>query len=178
MNRKIQKGAFALFTSPSTPEKRVSFQYNPEQLTRVQNYNDSTNLISESIRFTLMLHVDALPKRGVPDDLPVSIYPQLAALERIFEAQTVRVFAGFPGIRINRQPSSVLAFTWGQRTVPIRIQRFVIKEHIFNTELEPVYATIDVQLRLMTAKELANNEIGLHMLRNYQKQRLTNAKKA
>lgn len=177
MSRKVQKGAFALFSPPPKREKRISFQYNPEQLTRVQNYNDSSNLISESIRFTLILHVDALPKRDDPDELPVSIYPQLAALERIFEAQTVRVSTGFPSMRINRQPS-VLAFTWGQRTVPIRIQRFVIKEQIFNRELEPVYATIDVQLRLMTAKELANSEIGLEMLRNYQKQRLASAKQA
>ena len=177
MSREIQKGAFALFSSPPIREKRVSFQYNPEQLTRVQNYNDSSNLISESIRFTLILHVDALPKLDDPKKFPVSIYPQLAALERIFEAQTVRVSAGFPGMRIGRQPS-VLAFTWGQRTVPIRIQRFVIKEQIFNTELEPVYATIDVQLRLMTVKELANSEIGLKMLRNYRKQRLTSAKES
>ncbi len=174
MSRNIQKGAFALFSPPPIPEKRVTFQYNPEQLTRVQNYNDSSNLISESIRFTLILHVDALPDRDDPDVLPVSIYPQLAALERIFEAQTLRVSTGFPGIRINRQPS-VLAFIWGQRTVPIRIQRFVIKEQVFNSKLEPVYATIDVQLRLMTAKELANSEIGLNMLKNYQKQRLANA---
>ena len=177
MSREIQKGAFALFSPPPIREKRVAFQYNPEQLTRVQNYNDSSNLISESIRFTLILHVDALPKRDDPDDVSLSIYPQLAALERIFEAQTVQVSAGFPRMRIGRQPS-VLAFTWGQRTVPIRIQRFVIREQIFNTELEPVYATIDVQLRLMTAKELANSEIGLQMLRNYQKQRLVSAKKA
>lgn len=177
MSRKIQKGAFALFSPPPTREKRVAFQYNPEQLTRVQNYNDSSNLISESIRFTLILHVDALPEHDLPDDIEVSIYPQLAALERIFEAQTIRVSAGFPGMRINRQPA-VLAFTWGQRTVPIRIQRFVIKEQIFNTKLEPVYATIDVQLRLMTAKELANSEIGLQMLRKYQKQRLASAREA
>ncbi|MBT8072280.1 MAG: hypothetical protein HKP21_01090 [Xanthomonadales bacterium] len=177
MSRKIKKGAFELFSSPPGREKRVSFQYNPEQLTRIQNYNDGTNSISESIRFTLILHVDALPERDDPDELPVSIYPQLAALERMFEAQTVRVSATFSGMRIGRKPS-VLAFTWGQRTVPIRIQRFVIKEQVFNTELEPVYATIDVQLRLMTAKELANSEIGLEMLRNFRKHRLTSAKKA
>jgi hypothetical protein len=177
MSREIQKGAFALFSAPPRREKRVSFQYNPEQLTRIQSYNDGSNLISESIRFTLILHVDALPDRDNPNELPVSIYPQLAALERIFEAQTVRVGAAFGGMRIGRKPS-VLAFTWGQRTVPIRIQRFVIKEQIFNTELEPVYATIDVQLRLMTAKELANSEIGLEMLRNYQKHRLTSAREA
>ena len=174
MSREIQKGAFALFSSPPIREKRVSFQYNPEQLTRVQNYNDSSNLISESIRFTLILHVDALPKLDDPKKFPVSIYPQLAALERIFEAQTVRVSAGFPGMRINRQPS-VLAFTWGQRTVPIRIQRFVIKEQIFNTGLEPVYATLDVQLRRLTAKELAKNKVGLERLKQYRKEHLTGA---
>jgi hypothetical protein len=177
MSREFQKGEFALLTSLPRRNKRVSFQYNPEQLTRIQNYNDGTNSISESIRFTLMLHVDALPERNDPDELPVSIYPQLAALERIFEAQTVKVSAGLPGMRAGRKPS-VLAFTWGQRTVPIRIQRFVIKEQMFNTDLDPVYATIDVQLRLMTAKELANSEIGLSMLRNYQKHRLASASKA
>jgi hypothetical protein len=178
MSRKIKKGAFLLVSSPPRREKRVSFQYNPEQLTRIQNYNEASNIISESIRFTLILHVDALPGRDNPDEDSVSIYPQLAALERIFEAQTVRVSAAFPGgMRIGRKPS-VLAFTWGLRTVPIRIQRFVIKEQIFNTELEPVYASIDVQLRLMTSKELANSEIGLEMLRNYQKHRLTSAREA
>lgn len=177
MSRKIQKGAFVRFSSPPARETRVSFQYNPEQLTRVQNYNDSSNTISESIRFMLILHVDALPKRDDPDETAGSIYPQLAALERLFEAQTIQLPTGFAGIRINRKPS-VLAFTWGHRIVPIRIQRFVIKEQIFNTDLEPVYATIDVQLRLMTAKELANNETGLGMLRKYQQQRLASAKKA
>jgi hypothetical protein len=177
MSREFQKGAFALVSSSPRRNKRVSFQYNPEQLARIQSYNDGTNSISEAIRFTLILHVDALPDRDDPEELPVSIYPQLAALERIFEAQTVQVSAAFPGIRIGRKPS-VLAFTWGQRTVPIRIQRFVIKEQIFNEELEPIYATIDVQLRLMTAKELANSEIGLEMLRNYQKHRLASASKA
>lgn len=176
MSHKILKGEFALFSPPPKREKRVSFQYNPEQLTRIKNYNDSSGLISESIRFTLILHVNALPEYDDPDDFPVSIYPELAVLERLFEAQTVRLSAGFPSRRIKKQPS-VLAFIWGQRTVPIRIQRFVIKEQIFNTELEPVYASIDVQLRLMTAKELANSEIGLKMLRNYKKQRLTSVRK-
>ncbi|MDX2416684.1 MAG: hypothetical protein QNK19_04400 [Xanthomonadales bacterium] len=177
MSHKILKGEFALFSPPPKREKRVSFQYNPEQLIRIKSYNDSSGLISESIRFTLILHINGLPEYDDPDDFPVSIYPELAALERLFEAQTVRVSSGFPSRRVNKQPS-VLAFIWGQRTVPIRIQRLVIKEQIFNTELEPVYASIDVQLRLMTAKELANSEIGLEMLRNYQKQRLASAKQA
>lgn len=177
MSHEFQKGEFALFASSPRRNKRVSFQYNPEQLTRIQNYNDGTNSISESIRFTLMLHVDALPERHDPDEVPASIYPQLAALERIFEAQTVKVSGGLSGMRAGRKPS-VLAFTWGQRTVPVRIQRIVIKEQMFNTELEPVYASIDVQLRVMTAKELANSETGLKKLSNYQKHRQASASKA
>ena len=132
---------------------------------------------SESIRFSLILHVDALPDRDKPDELPVSIHPQLAALERIFEAQTVQISTGIRSIRVSRKPS-VLAFIWGKRTVPVRIQRFVIKEQIFSNKLDPVYATVDVQLRLMTAKDLANSEIGLEMLRGYQNHRVTSARKA
>lgn len=172
MSREFQKGAFVHFSSLSTKEKLLPFQYNPEQLTRVQNYNDASNTISESIRFTLVLHLDALPIRNNPDNDEESIYPQLKAFERLFKAQTMRLPAAIPGIRFNQQ-YSLIAFAWGIRVVPIRIQRFVIKEQIFNTGLEPVYATLDVQLRLLTAKELAKNKIGLGRLKQYRKEHLT-----
>ena len=174
MSRNFQKGAFVHFSSLFTKEKLVPFQYNPEQITRVQNYNDTSNTISESMRFTLVLHVDALPIKNSPDNVEESIYPQLIALERLFKTQTMRFPAALPGIRFNQQ-YSLIAFVWGIRVIPIHIQRFVIKEQIFNTGLEPVYATLDVQLRRLTAKELAKNKVGLERLKQYRKEHLTGA---
>jgi len=170
MSLKFQKGAFVHFSSLFQKERLVPFQYNPEQITRVQNYNDTSSTISESIRFTLVFHADALPKQNDPEEDETSIYPLLAALERLFKTQTIR-FPVLAGIFSN-QHYSLIAFVWGDRVIPIRIQRFVIKEQVFNTGLEPVYATIDMQLRLLSRKELNKNKAGMERLRQFRKQHL------
>ena len=51
----IQKGALAVSGKRSGNIKSVVFQFNPETIRRIQNYSESGNNLSESIRFELVL---------------------------------------------------------------------------------------------------------------------------
>jgi hypothetical protein len=65
-----------------------------------------------------------------PDAVHHGVRPQLAALQRM---------AGL---------SSPVLFVWGARTVAVRIDALDIREHFFDTNLNPIRATARIDLRV------------------------------
>jgi hypothetical protein len=65
-----------------------------------------------------------------PDAVQHGVRPPLAALQRM---------AGL---------SSLVLFVWGERTVAVRIDALDIREHFFDSNLNPIRATVRIDLRV------------------------------
>lgn len=89
------------------------------------------------------------------------IAPEIAALEDLLypeETPADESSDGAEGVRAKRARPSVL-FVWGSRRVlPVRIASLTINETVFNDQLNPVRAEIDVALEVLAEGDVLANE--------------------
>lgn len=170
----FKKGALVQVLSSGEERRIVAFQYNPELLKRTQSLGADGNVVNESIRYTLVFNAADDLEQDNELAKERGIYPQIAALEELFDDQYERVQSSggilgwlFGG---SDQPT-IIVFKWGHRIVPVRIQRLVIVEQLFDTKLNPVHAEVDVQLRVLTQKDLKRHAKGRQILAAYKAQR-------
>lgn len=170
----FKKGALVQVLPSGAQKRIVAFQYNPELLKRTQNLGADENVVNESIRFTLVFNAAEDLERDDELAKEHGVYPKIAALEELFAEQNEQVASSggtWGGLIGGSSQLPVILFKWGHRTVPVRIQRLVIMEQLFDTELNPVHAAVDVQLRVLTRKDLKNHAKGRQILVAYKAQR-------
>ena len=167
----ILKGGLAYLGPDAQSVQSVEFQFNPETLTRLQSYSEQTNTITESIRFELVLSAMEDLEQEVPAVVENGIYPQLAALEEILVHQTKQQRSDRPEWLFPARSTSFLVFIYGERIIPVKIQRLNVKELLHNNQLKPIYAKVDVALRVLTKRDLRGNAAGLNALDRYQQYR-------
>jgi len=149
----------------------VDFQFNPESLKRLQTYSEPANTLSESIRFELVLSALEGMEREVPGVVEHGIYPQLAALEELMLQQTLQSRSNWLDWLFPSRNDSFLALVYGERVIPVRIQRMNIMEVLHNHWLQPIHATVDMALRVLTTRDLRDNAGGLAALSAYKQYR-------
>lgn len=167
----LLKGALT-YTEPH--EKWVQslvFQFNPETLTRLQVYSENANTITESIRFVLVLNAMEGMDLDVPDVVENGIYPQLAALEELLVQQTKQQHKSWFDWLFPSKTTRFLVLIYGERVIPVTLQRLNLKELLHNSQLKPIHATIDVALRVLTERDLRGNAAGLAALAAYKQYR-------
>lgn len=160
----------------------VVFQYNPDRVVRtprsVQEPSDAAGsgrrdgrrrTTPPGERFAFTLKVDATDQMASrnPIALVSGILPALSALELLMvpkSALTVNLFslAGtsapyqLPPMRL---PTVLLA--WGlHRIWPVNVTSLTIAETQYDFKLVPVRAEVDVELRVLTPDQLADDRIG------------------
>ncbi len=169
-------------------QKRViPFRFNPESLSRQvaveqgeagagtegaatagtgdaateQSSDASTGVTRES--FTVQIRVDFADRleaiRNLPEELGVS--PEIAAIEDLLHPVETEADAASDGTEAvrQRQPRPTVLFVWGRkRILPVRITSITVNESVFNTELYPVRAEIDVAIEVMGESDARDNE--------------------
>ncbi|RME42948.1 MAG: hypothetical protein D6791_16625, partial [Chloroflexi bacterium] len=125
----------------------------------------------ETIDITITL--DAADQLAEPESYPrtaaYGLQPALAALELLlYPAGSAKLDLSnllnprlTPVTRAEAQTPLVL-FIWGKtRLLPVQITRFGVSEQAFDPDLNPIRATVDLSMRVLTSVELAQDNIGL-----------------
>ena len=170
---RLLKGAIVAYELPQTFPTIVAFQYNPEQLTRsVQGRSASGGGRGDANRtdgppeetITLTVEIDAADQLEHPFEnaitVAVGLHPAIAALERLMYPAfpTVvlnRTLAAFGSAAIVSEPAPLALFVWGPaRVLPVRVNSVSITEQAFDTQLNPIQAKADLNLKVLTYREL------------------------
>lgn len=174
---RVVKGAIVAVAAGDATPTTISFQYNPATLRRTvtpQMVGGESHDRSEMVRFTgapievitLDVHIDAIDALGSGESLAVSsgIAPQLAALALLAYPSSSAVTnrhqllsQGTLEIAPITAPSVQLVFG-PKRVLPIRLQNVEITEEAFDTQLNPIRATVGLTMRVLTYSDVSSSE--------------------
>lgn len=178
--------------------KVVSFQYNPDTLTRTlvpQGIGPEPGDRLEALRLTappqetikLEAEIDATDALETPNATAadqtvatVGLLAYLATLELIITPPTSVLLADdslaqVGMIEIAPAEAPLTVFAWGpNRVVPVRLTEFSVTEHAFDTALNPIRATVNLSMRVLTVYDLGFGVPGglLYLLHQQAKERL------
>lgn len=184
---KFLKGALVAYESEilGPIPNIIVFQYNPEQLSRTltlrtppapaeksggakaETYKVQGPPV-ESIELNIVLDaVDQLEEPALhPFAVARGIHPALSALElllyppenQFFENKTLSL-TGSAKIKAEKTP--LVLFVWGpSRVVPVQLTGFSVTEEMFDQQLNPIQAKVDLGMKVLTYMELKETSIG------------------
>jgi len=150
----------------------ISFQYNPEQVTRtlkpqpVSDEPDRTEIFRlkgppiETIRCTVEIDGADLLAAGNATTLQYGIQPQLSALELLVYPTSTALNANealsLQGtIEILPMQSALTLFVWSQtRVTPVLITDIDITEEFFDPQLNPIRAKVALGMRVLNVNDV------------------------
>lgn len=176
----------------------ISFQYNPDTLTRTlvpQTIGAEPGDRLEALRVTgpphetikLEAEIDATDALETPNAnsadqavATVGLLAYLSCLELTFTPPTSQLLADDSlaqagMIEIAPVEAPLTVFAWGRnRVAPVRLTEYSVTEHAFDTSLNPTRATVSLSLRVLTVFDLGFSVPGglLYLLYQQGKERL------
>ena len=184
---KLTKGAIVALDPLNPLASVIIFQYNPKSLSRGLNAQTSgeDGSPSEVLRLdgppietiTISeLEIDATDQLETANPIATTlgIYPQLSALEMLLYpksalviANTVLLAAGT--IEVVPPEAPFTLFIWGiKRVVPVRITSFTITEEEYDTQLNPIRATVNLGMRVLTYNDFSVTHPGYYVFLAHQ----------
>jgi hypothetical protein len=164
----------------------IRFQYNPETMTRsleVQSAGDAVGVF-ETQRLkgapveTISLEAEFDAADQLDDGSVVAstlgVYPQLSALEmlvypKLDRVRTLRSQMALGMIEIVPPTGVFTLFGWGrQRVVPVRLIELSITEQAYDADLNPIRATVSLNLRVLSYNDLASSHAGYDLFLAHQ----------
>ena len=190
----LLKGAIvSLDPNIGIPVGIITFQYNPNELTRslkpqsVGDEPDRTEIFRlkgppiETIRCTV--EIDATDKlaAGDPVTLEFGIQPQLAALELLVYPSSAVLIANevlsyLGTVEILPMESALTLFVWSKtRVTPVRITSLEITEEAFDPQLNPIRAKVALGMRVLNVNDVGflNPAGALYMVYQVEKEALS-----
>ena len=186
---RLTKGAIVGFDAANPLASVIVFQYNPSQLTRdlkartPQEEEGATNEVlrlagppRESIRINA-LELDAADQleKGDPVAGSMGIAPQLAALEMLLYPKSAQVIASTAlllagTIEFGPPPEAPFTlFIWGaKRVLPVRIKEFTIEELHHDPQLNPIVATVNLSMDVLSYADFGVEHPGYHLFLAHQ----------
>ncbi|WP_117190428.1 hypothetical protein [Rhizobium terrae] len=169
---KILKGAIVGIDIFNPIASVVVFQYNPEQLTRSLDpqYSDAAGARTEALRLggpphetiSATINIDVIDQLEEADGLAATLglYPQLSALEMLVYPKSALVIAntallatGTIEIVPPAAPLTLFIYGW-KRVVPVKVSSLSITETAHDPQLNPIRATADIGMRVLTYSDL------------------------
>jgi len=166
---KLTKGAIVGIDPLNPVASVIVFQYNPHSVTRRLNARTSGEDGARSDVLRLSgppaetitigeLEIDATDQleHGQATAVGMGIAPQLAALEMLLYPKTALVIANTilmaaGTIEVVPPEAPFTLFIWGaKRVLPVRLTEFSITEEAHDPGLNPIRATVDLSLRVLT----------------------------
>jgi len=109
------------------------------------------------VRFDFADRIEAAS--NLPEELGVA--PEIAALEDLLypaETEAEAASDGTEPVR-QRQPRPTVLLVWGRkRVLPVRLTSITINESVYNAQLNPVRAEIDISVEVMGDADARDNE--------------------
>jgi Contractile injection system tube protein len=169
---RLMKGAI-VGVDPFNPlASIISFQYNPDTMTRQieAQTTQQAGERGEALRLkgapietiSLDVEIDATDALEQGNGLAAGngIYPQLSALEMLVYPKSSLVIANtvllaVGTIEIIPPAAPFTLFVWGpQRVLPVRIKSFSITEEAYDVKLNPTRARVSLGLRVLSYNDL------------------------
>ena len=158
----------------------ILFQYNPDKLTRSVGTQQAaqtpaapggaTPNRTEALRLkgppkesiSLEIEVDAADQLEKADPIATTlgVHPTLASLEMLLYPKAAlmianEILAEFGVIEVIAPEAPLTLFVWGiKRVLPVRITSFTINELFFDTDLNPIRATVGLSMQVLTYQDL------------------------
>ncbi len=170
---KLLKGAIvSVDPNIGIPLGVITFQYNPEQMTRslqpqsVGDEPDRTEILRlkgppiETIKCTVEIDATDLLAASDPTTMQFGIQPQLAALELLVYPSSAVLIANevlsYVGtIEILPMESALTLFVWSKtRVTPVRITDIDITEEAFDPQLNPIQAKVSLGMRVLNVNDV------------------------
>ena len=169
----LLKGAIvSLDPNIGIPTGIITFQYNPDEVTRslrpqpVSPEPDRTEIFRlkgppiETIRCTVEIDATDQLAASDPTTMTFGIQPQLAALEllvypssAVLIANEVRSYLGT--IEILPMESALTLFVWSKtRVTPVLITDLDITEEAFDPQLNPIRAKVALAMRVLNVNDV------------------------
>jgi hypothetical protein len=180
------RGALIAYEPDGYPDRKrvIPFRFNPESLARQvsvekaqgqqgagtappgdsaateQGADASEGTARHS--FNVMIRLDFAERHQPAAHLPaeLGVAPEIAAIEDLMypgDSDSEAASDGTEAVHARPRRPTVL-FVWGRKRVyPVRITGMTITESVYNAQLNPVRAEIDVSLEVLTSEEASDN---------------------
>jgi hypothetical protein len=170
---KLTKGGLVAYQLPELVPTIIVFQYNPDEVRRVLSSRAAggggagdrlrTNGPPDET-ITMSIEIDAADQLEAPSENGVTVsnglHPVIAALEGllypsfpIVVANQIASLAGSGFILAEQAPLALLI--WGpKRVLPVQVQSLSINEQAFDQKLNPIRASADLSLKVLTYRDL------------------------
>lgn len=184
---KLTKAALVALDPDNPLASVIIFQYNPERLSRTLRARAATQDGAaeevlrlegppvETISFSeLVLDAADQLEKGDPKAGQLGIHPQLATLEMLLYPKSRRVIentamlqAGM--IEVLPPEAPLTLFVWGvKRVVPVRITSFSVSETSYDPKLNPIHATLNLEMTVLTYIDFPLGHPGRHLFMVHQ----------
>jgi hypothetical protein len=163
----------------------IAFQYNPEQVRRTlahrgtQSSQRSAGAAREDVlkvkgppleTISLSVILDAADQLAEPERhahvAVAGLHPALAALELLLYPRTPqvlerRLMALAGTVEIAPPDVPLVLFIWGlSRVLPVRLTSFSVTEQAFDPRLNPIHATVELSMEVLTYLDLKEGTVG------------------
>lgn len=164
----------------------ITFQYNPETLTRTLQPQGSgedggrsetmrlKGAPVETIRMEVEIDGTDLLEKGDEITKTCGIHPQLAALEMLIYPKIALVTGntialGLGTIEILPPTGPYTILVWGlKRVLPVRLTEYSVVEEAYNENLNPIRAKVTMSLRVLSYNDLTFTEPGYSLFMAHQ----------
>jgi hypothetical protein len=173
---RLLKGALVVFEAlVPVPTNLIAFQYNPDEVIRefkpaggggtpepCRNAGDTRRLVppTESIKMAVELDATDQLEDVSPLAVATGLHPTLAALELLLYPPSTQIILGkvllkLGSARVSPANAPLVVLVWGLlRVLPVRVESVAVKEQAFDTFLNPIRATVDLELQTLSKNEL------------------------
>lgn len=192
---RLLKGALAVYASqtPGTQPKVIVFQYNPAAIKRTlaarsqpPDKGNAGGAKEDALRvfgppietINLGIELSAADQLEAPDSNQVvvehGLQPALATLELLLYPSTDTVQqqgqqAQAGKVQVHPADLPLVLLVWGAaRVVPVSITSFSVSEELFDANLNPIEAKVDLGLKVLTYMELKGGSLGADAFNAYQ----------
>lgn len=184
---RLTKGAIVGIDLLNPLASVIIFQYNPKSLSRQVQARASgqEGARAEVLRLegppretiTIQaLEIDAADQleQAQATAVGMGIYPQLSALEMLLYPKSSLVVANTAllavgTVEIVPPEAPFTLFIWGaKRALPVRITGFTIAEQEFDPNLNPIRATVNLQMTTLTYNDFPVTHPGFHLFLAHQ----------
>ncbi|MBK8988259.1 MAG: hypothetical protein IPM39_19695 [Chloroflexi bacterium] len=181
------KGAIVAIDANQPRPFTILFQYNPEKVQRSLQprlLGGDGGQQLETLRYTgppvetinveITIHAAEQLDKGEETAVSFGIHPQLAALEILAYPQSQQVvqngrLAAQGAIEIGPYTAPLTLFVWGRsRVMPVTLTGFTMQEQLFDTRLNPLQATLTLNMRSLSYADLDSSHRGYHLFLAYQ----------
>lgn len=183
---KLTRGAIVGIDKFNPVASIIVFQYNPEEMKRTlvpqyaeeeKGYHGLSRLQGppkESITMSVELDATDQLERAEATAQALGIHPALASLEMLLYPKSAyvignAVLALTGSIEIIPPASMLTLLVWGvKRVLPVRLKTFTVDEQHYDTQLNPIHATVSLELEVQSYTDLGLTSVGGAMFMAHQ----------